>query len=1030
MARPRRVRPALSRLPVAVRAYTAPRQEKDEPPWVPDPKWGQYVLVLDTETRIDASQALLVGSYRFAEWRRTRLRVLEEGLFHPDALPDESPGEFAILEAYARSHRADVGRGEPRALQLYSLSVFLQEVFWPAAYDARAIIVAFNLPFDLSRLAFDVGEARGQSTAGGFSLAVARRPNGKEDLARTRIAIRHLDSKRAITRFTAPARCVKRDKEDEKPYPGRFLDPRTLTFALTDKSLTLSAACVEFGLPALDKSVEHGVITPEYLDYNRTDVRATLRLLKRLRAEFDRHPIALDPCRAFSPATLAKAYLAAMGVTPPDRRLAPSPALCGIAMSTYYGGRTEVRIRRVAVPIVPVDFLSQYPSVHQLLGTWRLLTAKRVRLDDVTDAFRTFLSGLTLEAAFRPETWAQLAVFVEHEPDGGLWPVRAPYGEDPHQFTIGNNPLTAHRWLWSTGPDVVASVLRNGQVPAIRQVLRLVPEGRMTGLRPVKLRGEIRVDPAREDFFRVAIQERVRVGKSTTLGHFLKIVANSGAYGIFAQVDRHPRRKRDPVATTVYGLDGPFEAPVRAHESPGPFSYPPVAALITAGGRLLLALAECLLARHGGVSAYADTDALAIVATKDGGLVPSPGGPHRLPDGRDAVVALSWAEVDAAILAPFAAFNRYDLAIIPGSILTLEKENFDAAGARQQVWVYAIAAKRYARFARDPDGAITILKACEHGLGHLIAPCSPDAAGRSWMAQIWHRVICEAEGMPVGPVPEWFAQPALMRLTASTPRLLAPFQRLRGQDAYAKRIKPFNFLLSAIVAKQGHPPDADPRRFHLVAPYTSDPDAWRRLTWFDIHSGQPYGLTLNRAAGGRMACVRTIGDIVADYAVHPEPKSLGPDGLPCHRDTVGLLSPRPVELEELLYTGKEANLLEEVEQQLVHDWAEVLEVYRDPRAWRRLLLPLLSRITRPTLATRTGLTERTLRRVFNEDRTPSADTLRCLVAVALEEARAIARQPAAPRERHRAATRLLHSPLARLGITAPDMHAGRRRKGA
>jgi hypothetical protein len=40
-----------------------------------------------------------------------------------------------------------------------------------------------------------------------------------------------------------------------------------------------------------------------------------------------------------------------------------------------------------------------------------------------------------------------------------------------------------------------------------------------------------------------------------------------------------------------------------------------------------------------------DTDSMAIVARKRGGLVPCPGGPHPLPDGREAIQALTWAQV-------------------------------------------------------------------------------------------------------------------------------------------------------------------------------------------------------------------------------------------------------------------------------------------------------------------------------------------------------------------------------------------------
>lgn len=102
---------------------------------------------------------------------------------------------------------------------------------------------------------------------------------------------------------------------------------------------------------------EHGVITPEYIDYCRHDVRATWELWQKLRAEYERHPIALQATKAYSPASIGKAYLRAMNVRVPELRCAPdvqlSPAaVFGAAMQSYFGGRSECRIRRQPVPVV------------------------------------------------------------------------------------------------------------------------------------------------------------------------------------------------------------------------------------------------------------------------------------------------------------------------------------------------------------------------------------------------------------------------------------------------------------------------------------------------------------------------------------------------------------------------------------------------------------------------------------------------------------------------------------------------------
>ena len=74
----------------------------------------------------------------------------------------------------------------------------------------------------------------------------------------------------------------------------------------------------------------------------------------------------LQASRAYSPATIGKAYLREMGVRSPAKRV--DPEILGYGMSAYYGGRAECRIRRTPVPVVYCDFLSMYPTVCAL--TW------------------------------------------------------------------------------------------------------------------------------------------------------------------------------------------------------------------------------------------------------------------------------------------------------------------------------------------------------------------------------------------------------------------------------------------------------------------------------------------------------------------------------------------------------------------------------------------------------------------------------------------------------------------------------------
>ncbi len=69
------------------------------------------------------------------------------------------------------------------------------------------------------------------------------------------------------------------------------------------------------------------------------------------------------------------------------------------------------------------------------------------------------------------------------------------------------------------------------------------------------------------------------------------------------------------------------------------------------------------------------------------------------------IVALSWAQVDG-IVERFEPLNPYNPALVPGSILEIEAENYGPEGTRHELWCLAISAKRYALYipeeARTP----------------------------------------------------------------------------------------------------------------------------------------------------------------------------------------------------------------------------------------------------------------------------------------------------------------------------------------
>ncbi len=964
---------------IALRVYAQPKrkarprtawQEQDAGPWRP-----HGVLFLDCETTNDHTQRLNFGFYRYCRilWAGAvpTLNCVEEGIFCADDLPERDPEGFAVLRRFVATHRADVRSDAVRSeLRLRSQDDFLYHVLYLAAYRGRALVCGFNLPFDLSRLARHAGEARasrrrgeGDDAAsatyrGGFSFSYwghVREGAWHDRPSMPRVAIKSLDSKRALIGFVPPKGAARA----ERSFRGHFLDLRTLAFALTGESHSLESACATFGVEHGKAEVsEHGRIIRQYIRYARRDVLATSELFTATISEYLEHPIALPPTRAFSPASIGKAYLEAMGIAPILARQADFPKqVLGIAMHAYVGGRAECRVRRQLVPVRYCDFRSMYPTVCALMGVWDLLTAQRIEVVDDTAEIRSMLGNASLDAAFDPATWKRLVGFVEIEPEGDILPVRARYDPAGQSWQIGLNPVTSRRSLWVTIADALDAALLGGRPPKVRRAIRLLPKGRLPTLRPVLLGGRVRIDPQRADFFRAVIEERVRLLRSSELGEverarlerFLKTLANATSYGIFAELSRRELPARARAWVRVYGPDGHFDALTPAPEDAGPYFFPPIAAAITGAARLMLGLVERTVTDAGGTHAFADTDSMAIVASRGG-------------DKGARIPELGWVRVEA-IRRRFRRLSPYDPALV-GDLLKLEDENVDHCGKQRELECLAISAKRYALLVRGRRGAIELVKHSEHGLGHLLNPLDPDDERRDWMREVWLWIVRRELGYLATP-PTWFRQPAVGQVTVSSSTLLRPFAQLNRGRSYEESVKPFNFILTAHVLPFGHPNCVAPERFQLVAPYEKDPGKWLGLPWIDRYSGRSYAITTSGQVGGvGTARVKRYGEVVAEYRAHGEGKSLGPDGSRCGPETRGLLLRRPVLVREVRYIGKESNNLDRATSGLYHEEGEVLSRYEDAERdpWLTLIVPIIRDIPTEEMARKTRLDRSTIKR--------------------------------------------------------------------
>jgi hypothetical protein len=467
--------------------------------------------------------------------------------------------------------------------------------------------------------------------------------------------------------------------------------------------------------------------------------------------------------------------------------------------------------------------------------------------------------------------------------------------------------------------------------------------------------------PKRKD---LSQQERDRLDKA------LKVLANATSYGIYAEMNARQSDKK--VKVICHGIDREsFYCSVAHPDDPGRYCFPPLASLITGGARLMLALLEHSVTELGGTYAMEDTDSMAIVATKKGGHIRCPGGTLKTSDGHPAIRALSWKQVES-IAKLFESLNPYDREFIPGSILKIEDANFDLKTKEQrQIYCFAISAKRYALFLSDKYGKPQLLQQGinsksngwkEHGLGHLLNPTDPESDDREWTAEIWRNIINRSLNLPAAPLT--FANlPAVGRVTVSSPTIMKALKNFNAGKAYRDQIKPFNFLLTAHVMPLGHPTGTNPNRFHLIAPYESDSRKWLANKWIDQYSGDSYRITTEGHSGSRKtARVKTFGDVLEEYEFHPESKCADADGNVCGKQTVGLLQRRHIEVDRVIYIGKESNRLEDAEAGMIHDEGEVYTEYVDPRRdeWETKIRPALKKIPTPRLVEITGFSRRTL----------------------------------------------------------------------
>ncbi|APH38231.1 DNA polymerase [Methanohalophilus halophilus] len=824
---------------VAVRGYTHKEKKawKGETPTTP--LRHDRVLVFDTETTTDQYQNMKIGYFQIYQDGY----IQHEGLFYDPSMLDVR--ETRALNIYASRH----------TISIYTLSDFVDNVFYTEVYDFQTLCVGFNLAFDISRIAKRSGNSRGKNK-GGFTLTLS------DDRVKPPIVIKKLGTAYSF-KFTT----TKQNKGKEY-FGGYFLDAQKLAEVLLQSKNHISLDKVGERLNTnikKKKNIKHGRVTEKYIDYLVTDVKTTFEVYRELVKELDLYGIDIPITRVFSAASLGKHAMKQIGINPfleknPDF----SPEMLGNIMTAYFGGRCECKIRKTPTQVTVLDFTSMYPTITLMLDLWPFLIADRIETEDATEEAKKILSNIDLDYLQNPDNWPHFNILVKLKPDEDILPVRMDYKGKNESYNVGLNHVSSKDGLWYALPDVIGSVLLTGKTPEIIEAVKFVPVGIQDDLNIQEILG-INIDPSKESLTKIMVEERQKIKqdmksldkKDPEYQHLksraqaIKILVNAMSYGIF--IELNPEDKKSDIQ--VYGLDD-FSTSENRFEKPGNFYHPFVAVMITAGSRLFLAMAEARLKELGGTHAYMDTDSI---------FVP--------PENAQEIVDY------------FQPLNPYALDI---PLLKPEKED---------MWFYGISSKRYALYNLNKD-KIEFMEGERsyklHGLGHLTNPFPKDV--EDWQAEIWQDILKLHYGIisEEDIVEKYSSLYAISQLTVSTSNVLDRFKDLNAVKEWREQIKPFNFFLVGFQTTEENDKVVKP-----LAPFTKDYQKIVYESFIDYQTGE---------VRQGSYYFKPLSNTILEYIDHPEHKFGG--------DT-GTLARKHIDIDGFVYIGKEANDIDEQELDVV-----------------------------------------------------------------------------------------------------------------
>jgi len=446
--------------------------------------------------------------------------------------------------------------------------------------------------------------------------------------------------------------------------------------------------------------------------------------------------------------------------------------------------------------------------------------------------------------------------------------------------------------------DIAASVVMTGKVPKILDAFRVVPTNRQI-LNTIEF-ADVRLEPHNPNLFAEIVAHRKRVEKENpTLAWGLKILANCATYGILSETDPELfNRANEKHTLNVLWSDQTTYNAIGETETLGRFANPFIAPHVTAGGRLLLAIAEKLLQQRGCCVAWVATDSITVVTTQatagvndipDWVKIPTPSEKQlREQYGIRPATHEDIAHVQNAVN----MLNPHPQNVVP----QLLKREDDKCG-----WGYSISPNRYCIIGTDGK----LKHWTEHGLGALITPNGEslhDFARTLWIAAL-------TDETP----PEWKQTLARRKVPIRTP---TEWKLIRE---YYPDVSPFNFLQRAKPAWVLENRRLTGEWRALYAPFRNTNKDSLKLTWIaKRQDGTTANVKIKPADPDDLGTisynfiqVETLYSLYQSFVNHTDPRMITPLGEMVRGNTAGALRPQPTLIKGVYPIGREHNRLED-----------------------------------------------------------------------------------------------------------------------